>query len=279
MKRILFILTFGLLLFASPVSHVSAQQSNELQLSPSRQSITAKAGNTKYAKVEVTNHTQTPITIAFHVEQFSVDGKTRVTTFDSPRYDWVSPEKNQVLVDAGKSTRMNFAINIPADAAENEYYFALIASTRTETKTARIASLVYLHVDGGHARHTSSITDTSLFPFIIGSTIPYAFDVKNTGNVHAEVRSSVFLRGIAWYSADRDSHQIILPGQTRSIKGEVPAPILPGVYTLHYGYSEENIQKSTSRSLLVFYFPPWSIAGIIVIFLLVSWIYQRRQRA
>ena len=218
------------------------------------------------------------MSVALNVQQFSVDDRTHALRFSPVKYDWVSIKKNRIDLAAGASARAQFVLNIPKNAAEGEYYFALFAGVKSETNTMRAASLAYVYVGGGNMNRHAEIEQVSTPPIVFGRMIPVSFFIRNTGNIHLQAQSEAEVSGLAWHAKSPIAHQLVVPGQSRSFEGAVEAPFFPGIYTMKYGFTDEVTKKVTAQSALVVYLPPWAIAAAILLILVVTWIYQRIRR-
>lgn len=278
MKRAaLIILALFMTLGSTPV-HAATDTPKGLRVSPSRHSITTRAGETKKLGVTVTNRSETPVDVALNVQQFSVDNATQSLNFSPVKYDWVSLKENRLELQPGTSGEAQFVFNIPKNAAEGEYYFALFAGVKTETKTTRAASLAYVYVDGGNMKRQASIEQASIPPIVFGRNVPISFFIRNTGNIHLQAQSEAEISGLGWRGKSPIVHQLVVPGQSRSFEGAVEAPFFPGIYTAKYSFMDEVTKKVTTQTASIVYLPPWVIAALILIILVVVWIYQRIRR-
>lgn len=277
MKRLITILGLSLLTFFSPSAHAADDKMTGLNVSPSRSNLTARSGETKTIKLTVTNDSTNPMTIPLTVEEFLVDDATNELEFKRPDFNWASTKDNRLILTPNQTKSVDFTFTIPQNAAAKEYYFALVASNQADKKTIRVASLVYLYVDGGKIDRKSAIINTSVPTFVFGSPISYSFDIQNSGNIHAQTRSNAYLKGLSWYSSSPDTYQITIPGKANHVEGRVPQPFLPGIYTLTYGFTEEAAQKTTANTTRIIYIPPWSIAAVVAGILVAVWVLQKRR--
>ncbi|RYX79222.1 hypothetical protein EON76_00680 [bacterium] len=278
MKRLAATLIISLLLFLSPSAHAADDKMTGLNVSPSRSTLTAKPGETKTVNITVTNDSASPMTIPLTIEEFIVDSATNELDFKSPDFDWAVTKDRLLTLNPNQTRSVDFVFKVPQNAAAKEYYFALIASNQADNKTIRVASLVYLYVDGGKIDRKRELTHTTAPSFVFGGPIKYSFDIQNSGNVHAQTRSNAYLKGLSWYSSSPDTYQVTIPSRTNHVEGSVPQPFFPGVYTLTYGFTEEAAQKTTADTARIVYIPPWSIAALIVIVLAIIWTLQKRKR-
>ena len=252
-----------------------------LWMSSSRQNLTSKAGVGTSAHIKIANKTDAPMDVQLSVKSFNVDSQTRAITFVDPREDWITPDVPRLGLAPTEEQDINYRIAIPVTADEKEYHFALIASTVVgsdqNAKTLRVASLLYLSVDGGHLTRAGDITSAHVPSFAFGTTIPYTFAIKNTGDIHLELQSNVQLQGQAWNSLTTARPAVVLPGESRTISDAVTSPSLPGIYTLRYGYTDDTTGAKTLEVVPVIYLPIWAV-GVLASLLLASvWLWQRRR--
>lgn len=215
--------------------------------------------------------------VSLGVQAFIVDPATHAVNFSTPKETWVTPHLPRITLAPGASQEITYRIAVPAVASEQEYHFALVASTTIQqgdsTRTLRVASLLYLYADGGHLRRSSDITDVKIPSFVVTGDVPYSFTIKNTGTVHIEARATIQLQ--ASQHTDADNRFVIMPGEKKYMSGRLPAPFWPGVYTVMYGYTDQLNGSVVQESMPVIYIPLWAL-GVVVVFVLCSiWLVQR----
>lgn len=280
MLRIIIAICVSLALSASSFAYADeATDDSELQVSSSRLSVSVKAGEAKNIEITTRNKSIRAMEVQLQVKQFTAGDTPSDITFEKPQYDWVHARANTLNLEPNKSKTADYRITVPTSAAEKEYYYALIASTTTGnaagSKTVQVASLLYLYVDGGNAKHVSSVTDSRIPTISFATSIPYAFAIQNSGNIHLQASSSAQLKGWTWGSEDVRTNTIVLPERSRDVQGAFTAPFSPGIYTLTYGYTDQATGKATVLSAPIIYIPLWSIAVMILLILVVLWLWQR----
>lgn len=189
--------------------------SDGLKLSTSRQSISVKPGDSTATRLNITNESPRPMDVLLGVQAFIVDPATHAVNFSTPKETWVTPHLPRITLAPGASQEITYRIAVPAVASEQEYHFALVASTTIQqgdsTRTLRVASLLYLYADGGHLRRSSDITDVKIPSFVVTGDIPYGFTIKNTGNIHIEARTTTQLQASQhtdtdiWHNSQKSS--------------------------------------------------------------------------
>lgn len=171
---------------------------------------------------------------------------------------------------------MDFTLNIPKNAAEGEYYFAVFAGTKTTDKTVRAASLAYVYVDGGRTHYERAITDISFPTFSLNPVLDYSFSIANKGNIHSEVAARAYLVGLGTHTTSDTTYHIVIPNQSRRAEGVLKAHFLPGLYTVTFESHDSVSNTTTKSSRLFIYIPAWSIALTIVLLLSITWMVQSR---
>lgn len=282
MQRVVFGSLIALILSSLTPLVALADTHNGLQVASSRLAMSIKAGQTQTAQVTVTNKTASQMTVDVSVKEFTVNNSTHAISFREPLADWVNAQDTQLILKPNQSQIAGFTISVPKNAAEREYYYALIASTNasdgTTTKILQVASLLYLYVDGGHVQRQNTITHASLPRIVLGTAIPYEFAVANSGNIHLQALTSSTLSGFTGALDSLRSQAIVMPEHSRDVKGAFAGPLVPGLYTVEYGFTDEATGASTINTTKIIYLPLWSLFALIVIILMVTWLWQRRRR-
>lgn len=269
----------------SPLTAAAAQTRDKgLSISPLRQEMTVNPGVAKSGVFTVANYTKKPMIVDLAVKQFSVTDYVYDYKFLAPpKNDWVKMRESSTVIQPGKSKEVQFDIVVPAKTTPGGYYFSLFASTTIAGEglpgTVQAASLLYVIVDGNLVR-TSILQNDSIPFFVTGTEIPYKFDVKNTGNVHF----SAYFYGqtetiFGSKSQEVGTGRLLMPGVVRGIEGKIPAPFLPGVYKVNYGYDVDFANIVITKSAYVVIIPPWSVALLLFVLLGWRWMWQRRRRA
>ena len=255
--------------------------SDGLKASSSRVELSLKAGEAKNTRIDVTNESTQSMKVRLQVKAFSVDPKTRVTSFHPSDYNWITPHTPTIELGPAEKREITYRTVIPSDAVEGEYYYALMASTTLKTgqttKTIQVASLMYLYVDGGNMRRTSDVIDSQIPSFAFGPTIPYKFTIQNTGNVHLPLHGTAQLQGSWWNSPTEQVRAVIMPKQSREVDNAFIAPFMPGIYTLKYSYTDEATKTTTVKASPIIYIPVWVLAFWVLVGLIVVWLWQRRK--
>lgn len=280
LRRIRFALLIASLLlcgFTNPAHAATTTNTKNsgLYLSPLRSYLTLKPGETVTRAFTVANQTAKPMRITTDIDQFSMVDYSYDYRFNEVDNDWVRLVESSVTLQPSEVHQLAYTVSIPKTASPGGHYYTLYAATPitngdNTTSTIRAASLLYLTVEGDLTR-TMTIVQQSLPRFVTSSTIPYSFDIKNTGNIHYFTVVSARLDGLFYSYAPNGASQLLMPGTTRTINASIAAPILPGIYKFTYTLSREN-QGPIEGSRYIVNMPLWFIVlSILVIIAIVRY--------
>jgi hypothetical protein len=266
MRRLrLFLIAAALLAgpLLAPVAYAAeATKDKGLLISPIRSYLTMDAGDTKTRSFTVANLTSKPIVVTLSVEQFSIADYTYDFTFNQPKNTYVKLVENRVELKPYESHEVPYAVTLPTTAAPGGIYYSLFASANLSSDgfsgTVRAASLLYLTVNGDLSQ-TGTIVKSSVPWIVVTPQVPYTIEVKNTGNVHYFAHFSGSVAGAFYQSSPATTSQLLMPQSTRRVKNTLPAPLLPGIYKINYGYTSDSGQK-VMRSQYFAFLPPWFLA-------------------
>ena len=278
MQRRLILAALSLLMsgfFLTPVAHAAeVTKERGLLISPVRDYIAMDAGESKTQNVTVANMTTKPIVVTMSIEQFSVADYVYDYQFSEPKNDYVRLVENRIELKPFEGRQVPYTVTLPKDAAPGGEYYTFFASTQLAdgslSGTVRAASLLYLTVKGDLVQ-TGEIVGSSIPWIVFTSKVPYTIDIKNTGNVHYFANFTGSVAGAFYNSSPPGTSQLLMPDTTRRVTGSVPAPLLPGVYKLDYGYKTDS-GETVQRSHHFLFLPPWFIAFAFV----ASFVFGRR---
>lgn len=258
--------------------------SNGLLISPPRFSMSVDAGGSDSQKITVANHTEQSLDVTMSVQEFSVADLSytyQIKPVDNP---WLHIEQTALHLEQGKDTTLTLAATVPHDAPPGGKYYLIVASATTKNgalaSTIQVAAPVYITVNGQLDLSNKLQTAAPASHFIVGDIIPFHIDVKNTGNVHYNIDVKGHLTGPLTSQSTSSSQHLLLPGTTRRLNSSIPAPVLPGIYHMFYGYSSSADDVLVSTWIL--YVPPWSIVAAVTLawggFIAIRFV-RRRQAA
>lgn len=285
MRRAICLMLLALVLCAPAVAHAEESKNRGLYVDPVREYVQVAAGSAQTEDFAVANLTDQPMTVTFSVQAFSVTDYAYDYEFSPPQDNWVALGLTEVKLQPNQNKKVDYTISIPADAPSGGKYFTLLATTRQDSGSVntvvRAAALVYLTVQGP-LNQNSELKGAHMPRVVFGQHIPFSLDLKNTGNVHYFAHIKAGLSGMPGtnHSILSASH-LLMPGTSRQLGGNIPAPFWPGLYKVHYGYQLDS-GASNYRTRLIVYLPPWSIAFAILViavgYILLRKLVRRRQR-
>lgn len=269
---------------ATPQAFTAAanpQQNKGLYLSPVRNYLTLSPGQEVTRAFTVANLTDRPITVSISVGKFSVTGLGYDYVFSKTDNDWVRPIENTVELQPYKSRQVTYRVSIPLGATIGGYYYTLLAASDLSREgfagTARVASMLYLTIDG-ELRRTSQIVSSSLPRLVISPDIAYRLRVKNTGNIHYFAGFTASVDGLFYHNQPAGVSRLLMPGAARDIENSIPSPLLPGIYIFTYTYAPDQ-GNSLGGSQYFIYLPPWSwVLALILGFVAYRLIRRSRQK-
>ncbi len=159
--------------------------------------------------------------------------------------NWVKISNPTGTIKPNESTRINYTINVPSDAAGGGQYAALVVSSadgRNATdglginNVYSIASILYAKVDG-KIEHSGEVLENSIPGFVTGFPTNSNVMLKNDGNVHEaaniylEIKN--VLNGETVYPKEGDTGGIqeeIMPNTTRYLQKSIQDISPLGIY-------------------------------------------------
>ena len=140
----------------------------------------------------------------------------------------------------------------------------------------RVASLLYLTVDGDALSTASQLGGVTAPKILLEPVINYRYEAENTGNVHYVVSNVGQVSGFELRNGDKTQYTL-MPGTTRTVRESIAMPLLPGIYTLTYGFTDAQ-EKPRTKTTTVVYIPLWSVAFMAVSLLVIVASYRAVKR-
>lgn len=248
------------LLLLLPAPALAEESKNKgLFITPLRAYPTVVPGKTASDSFTIANITDQPVTVALSAGQFSVADYSYDYQFADTTEDWVRLSKTEVTLQPNKSQGITYTITAPKDATPGGHYFTLFATAQLSTAPTkvRVATVLYVTVDGKLTK-TSRIDKASIPAVSFGTDIDFSLAVHNTGNTHFFAYSSGQLLGLSAKTERPQTTSLLLPDKSRIVSGTIPAPFLPGIYKVIYGFKTDDSQI-VERTTHLLYLPPWTI--------------------
>jgi hypothetical protein len=264
-------LLISVLLLLTP--HLQAAKTpTGLQVSPLRTYPTQDPGSSTNGSLTLTNYTNTAQQILLSTETFQVTGEDYRYSFGSnAATKWIVFSEPTMNLAPRETKVANYTIAVPANASPGGKYLALItsispiASEQKITEIHRVASLVYLQVNGQITKSSHLLSfDT---PRVISKpSFTGSVRINNSGNTHFQSRVGFYVNH--WPLTGKGSYvtQVqgyVLPGTVRQLSTIINTPRTPGVYKITAEYASP--QGGVTRvSQLTYYIPMWFVISVVV---------------
>lgn len=217
---------------------VSFAQQEGIQISPLTYNLEIKPGETKQAKIIVTNLNDTDLQYICEAEPFSGVSEEGAPDFSNTELregvttlaDWIEFESStkEGTINPGLEKEINFSISIPVGAEPGGHYAAVFAKQikkNAEGKTelgvsSRVGTLILVSVPGDVSQ-SAQITEFNYPKFVWTGPVSFKAKVENTGTVHYD--SNVKLTADPLLGSDKEvdlGTHTVLPANTRVFDGK-----------------------------------------------------------
>lgn len=245
---------------------VQAQELDQgLAITPLREQINVAAGASKVGKVMIANRTSREMVVDMSVETFSVKNKSYEYVFKNVDNGWVQIlAAKQLTLKPNEEREVTYRITVPAYAPSGGYYYTILASMNVPgvvTSELRVASLLYVTVDGGGIVRSATVSGSTIPTVTMTPQLAYNFTAENTGSVHVAATGISMVKGLFTDASAEQATTILMPKTDRVLSGSAVLPWIPGVYDVTYGFMNEKGEKTTAVSRVV-YVPLWCIIVI-----------------
>lgn len=261
-----------------PIHIHAADAGKGLQVDPLRHFFEMEASTAQDGFVTIGNQTDKPIDVALSIQSFKLADFTYQYQFENPQYDWVTLGASNVHLDPGQGQKVAFHIAIPDGATAGGQYFSIFAITdhnEGDIKTRlQVSSVIFITVKGVLVQ-TAELADASISPLTFTGKVPYTLDVRDTGNIHFFMYTTIEASGPFAAGKSQGPAQLLMPGTVRRLSSEFTLPSWPGLYKVSYGYVTDGNQTAT-RTAYVWYLPPWLM--LIPLALIAVLVFARRFR-
>ncbi|MFH0779293.1 MAG: hypothetical protein V1928_00365 [Parcubacteria group bacterium] len=281
-------------------------------VSPSELDLRLEGGDFKIGYITLKSASPQRSEYTVTSQNFTATGKEGRLDFIQPNNvfqdsDWITPEKQTILLEGRDTRELKYMIRIPEDAEVGGHYIALLfSSTSTDEAatvgraSAKIGVFFYLEVVGNSIEN-SEIESFNLLSYTNINRLPLTFEtvIKNSGNVHIKPEGEIIINNFLGKTAatiplNPDSLKI-LPNGARRLESEwsgknITDPVRtsnwfhelknewhnfafgPYIATVHgrYGAGEHPLQAQ-----LKFWVIPWRIITLFLALLLFLVILQK----
>ena len=275
--RILVIIVSFSMIFLPVAVRAEGVKTTGMTVTPVRQEISVAAGKSTPESFMVANQTDKPMKVSFFIKQFSATNFTYDYVFHPAGNDWLRLGTAQVELKPKESRKISYSFNVPKDAKPGGNYYMIFASTDIIgpglPATVQATISLFLTVEGKLVR-TGTIENPSIPWLVTGTDIPYKFNARNTGNVYYSAYLYGQVAGLFGKQPAVGVGHVLMPQVARTISGSVPAPVIPGVYKVTYGYKTD-FGTATTQSAYVLFLPIWSVAALAFLLVAGIWLFQR----
>lgn len=255
-----------------------------LSITPLRQEIELRPGQTVVRNLYVFNATQDTETVSVKATSFNTVDKHYNYAFGAPPdlSSWIQFIEDQATVLPGQQHTFIYNIAVPNDAEPGGKYIAVFASTtdigQSSPVVERVGSLVYLSVTGKETRSGGLISST--VPIInFTSNSPWDIQIQNKGNTH--FTSRITTQVSHWYGqtvASSSQDHLILPGTIRELSGINRFGEWPDLYRLKLSIGLGDT-GTVQKSFWLVYLPPLpSLATLVVMAAVVGLMVRKLRR-
>lgn len=244
-----------------------------ISISPVTKEVNLLPGTSLDGYISVTNSTNEKASLSLSVEEFNVANYQYDYTFikESDISKWISFQEDELSLGSNQTKNINYTIGVPLSTEPGGRYLSIFVSSDKKFDSnesilrQRLASLIYINVEGEVTRSGSTITFNS--PWLIIDNPSWSTTLRNSGTTHYRSRYSVSVVNLFGkkVTEDKSGEALVLPGTIRLIKDNFNLPKWPGIYKLNYhiGLGDNPAFKQTK---IIIYLPFYLI---IVLFFVV----------
>jgi hypothetical protein len=290
--RTILALSLCFTLVSVPVGAAPDPDSESITMSPTSRSYRVDAGKSINDKLTIVNDGAKAYDFLVYARPYSVsneayDPNFTATPTNADVYGWVQFPKTKYHLESGKSTTVDFTINVPAAATPGGHYGVIFVETQPAANEAipasgvirkkRVGSIIYATVNGAYK--TAGEAVSAEIPFWqVQPPLHTTVTAKNTGNT--DFTDSVRLTvkdvfGNVKYDATKDYQ--VLPQTTRKINLDWSSSSWFGFYKVET--AQKILGKSTASSGYVLMMPRFVPIVFIVILLIggaYAWFRRRK---
>ena len=282
--------SFALFLLATPAK-LSAQSSIPLIVAPARQQVNIDPGDSTTLEIKFLNQGQVPLTGNFNAVDFIVtdDQGTPVLIDEdeglSTRFSgasWIDMPFSKATIAAEDLIRLQYKINVPADARPGGRYVAIyfepIGTFPTypgETQEGvmaiapRIVGLTYIRVNGPISEN-AIVKEFDVPEFVEFGPVAVSAELLNRGDYHITPKGQITLTN--WLGRQVDEYVLeeknIFPDTSRVYMTELGDKFMLGKYKVDLvaAYGESGKALSSTAYFWAF---PWKIALLILLTIVI----------
>ena len=270
-------MSFGLLLPVSPIASAADEakgDTSSITLSPTSQRYTIDAGKQQTNKLTVLNTGDTTVTFFVYGRPYAVTGEDYQPSFtstasNSDAYKWVSFDKTEWQLEAGKSVDVPYTFRVPVGAAPGGHYGVLFVETKAPSgsgqavvRNKRLGSILLATVNGNY-RTSGNYLDTSIGSYQPRSPLETTTRIQNTGNVDFDTTQTLTvsdLFGNVKYTGEKKF--TIFPDSVRATKMSWENSPWFGLYKVKA--TTAFLDQNHTKESLVLVAPRWMLLVLFI---------------
>lgn len=292
---------FPVVLYAAAPGEVS--RSLSMTIAPPLFQISLAPGAKWSSTIRLTNSNEYRLKLYATVQNFNASGETGMIVFTQPRASsspraselasWITPPREPITIEAGRTAKIPFTINVPLDAEPGGHYAAILVGTAPlsmneggEMAVGSLLSSLFLVRVTGDVIESGYVNDFSAASgFVERQEATLKLRFVNTGNVHLDPKGTISIMNM--FGRDRgkiiidEQHTFgrVLPNSVRQFvftwKGEqnfFDIGRYKAVAALFYGEGGEKIAYYTTHFWVV---PLKPLFSMIAFFAFFVWFARR----
>ena len=248
----------GLCAITSTPAAAQAVPERRLKVSPVRSEIVVQAGSVYKGTIKLENSGKSSLNVTLEVEAFNIVNQQYDYVFlpKSPINDWVHFAQDAVVIDPGQSYVATYTISVPNGTEPGGKYISLFASAQPSgiggiSSVNRVGSLLYITVPGAITKIGSLLLLKS--PLIEVDVVNWSATIQNAGTAHFRSHYTASLSTL-WNMpvAKSSDSSLVLPASVRLLSGDIPHPLVMGVYKVTYTFELGDKPDSIQTKLLIY---------------------------
>ena len=260
------VLSFIILVAA--VTQTYAQgESRGITIIPPKFELFGNPGDQITEKIRVRNDSQSPVSYAVLVEDFTSTGEEGQVALEEGQHDslfslaqWLELETKDLILQPNEEKSMSFTINVPRNAEPGGHYASILfqvggtAIPGAASVSQRVGALILLRVSG-NVTEKGMIQTFETPKYSQTSPLNLTLRLKNDGNTHIIPKGTIIITDLFGRKVDELplNAQNVLPGATRKMDTEWKRPNLLGYYTatLVATYGQQSLPLTAATKFVV----------------------------
>lgn len=259
-----------------------------LSVTPLRQSLQLKPGQTTPKSLIVYNTSKATQTIKVHATSFNTVDKQYNYEFGAPPdlSGWIQFIQDEAVVEAGRQHTFMYNVAVPNEAEPGGKYIAIFASVnskspdpkQTKNVIEQVGSLIYLTV-AGNATKLGSIVNFSTPVLSFSNPNTWNLQIQNKGNTHFESKDRFLIsRWFGWKPTIKNESHLILPGTIRELTGKYSLGMWPGIYKIQANVGLGDNPTAIMTKWMVYLPPLTTIMLAIALSIVIGWLNKKLRR-